>query len=146
MAISSYGVFLMIAKSATPTKFDKLVDIKDFPDIGAAPDNLDTTTLSNKGRTYIPGIEDNGNKEFKCNYTKEDYATLKALKGQKNKYGIWMGGSESAGVVTPTGEYGKWDFDGYLDVYVNGAGVNEVVEMTVSIAPASDVNDHQNEG
>jgi len=146
MAMNSYGVFLMQEKSGSSGQFEKLVDIKDFPDIGGTPEMLQTTTLSNRGHTYIPGIDNNDNMEFKANYTQEDYKKLKALKGKKTKFAIWMGGSETEDSITPTGSEGKWDFDGYLNVTVNGAGVNEVVEMTVSIAPASDINDHSNDG
>lgn len=146
MAMNSYGVFLMQEKSGSSGQFEKLVDIKDFPDIGGTPEMLQTTTLSNRGHTYIPGIDNNDNMEFTVNYTLDDYKKLKALKGKKTKYAIWMGGSESEDTITPTGSEGKWDFEGYLNVTVKGAGVNEVVEMTVSIAPASDINDHSNDG
>lgn len=146
MAMNSYGVFLMQEKSGSSGQFEKLVDIKDFPDIGGTPEMLQTTTLSNRGHTYIPGIDNNDNMEFTVNYTLDDYKKLKALKGKKTKYAIWMGGSESEDTITPTGSEGKWDFEGYLNVTVKGAGVNEVVEMTVSIAPTSDINDHSNDG
>ena len=59
----------------------KLVDIKDFPDLGGAPEQIETTTLSDFGRTYIPGIENTEQKTLTCNYTAADYATLDALKG-----------------------------------------------------------------
>ena len=51
MAISTYKVFLMKASGGTYTK---LIDIKDFPDLGGAPEMLETTTLSDKMQTYIP--------------------------------------------------------------------------------------------
>ena len=139
MAISSFGVFLMKgATSSGSTTYSKLVDIKDFPDLGGTPEMLQTTTLSNPAHTYIPGIDNVEAMEFTANYTKTDYATLKALKGKKEKYAVWFGGSEQAdGSVTPTGSEGKFEFDGYLSVHASGAGVNEVVDMAISIAPAS---------
>ena len=39
MAISTYKVFLM--KSTDGSKYDKLIDIKDFPDLGGAPELLE---------------------------------------------------------------------------------------------------------
>ena len=54
MAISTYKVFLM---KKTENAYEKLVDIKDFPDLGGAPEMLETTTLSDKMQTYIPGIQ-----------------------------------------------------------------------------------------
>ena len=53
MAISTYKVFLM--KKSTST-YEKLVDIKEFPDLGGEPEMLETTTLSDNMQTYIAGI------------------------------------------------------------------------------------------
>jgi len=44
MAISTQGVTLKWGTSAT--SLSKVVDIKDFPDLGGAPEVLETTTLS----------------------------------------------------------------------------------------------------
>jgi hypothetical protein len=38
-------------------------------------------------------------------------------------------------VATPTGSDGKYEFKGELTVFISGGGVNEVVDMTISIAP-----------
>ena len=111
----------------------KLVDIKDFPDLGAAPEPIETTTLSDFARTYIPGIENTEQKTFTCNYTAADYATLAALKGTEQDIAIWFGGTEANGVATPDGSAGKFSGKGYIDVFVAGAGVNEVVNMTVTL-------------
>ena len=54
MAISTYQVFLMVKGVSD---YDKLVDIKDFPDLGGTPETLDTTTLSDNMTTSIPGIQ-----------------------------------------------------------------------------------------
>lgn len=136
MAISSYKVFLM--KKGT-SAFEKLVDVRDYPDLGGAPELLETTTLSNKMRTYIPGIQNADALTFTANYTKDDYETLAALAEQDNEYAVWFGGTESGGVLTPTGDAGKFTFKGDLRVYVNGGGVNEVVGMTITIAPSTDI-------
>lgn len=134
MAISSYKAFLMQGTGTTTLTWTKLVDIKDFPDLGAAPEPIETTTLSDFARTYIPGIENTEQKTFTCNYTATDYATLVALKGQEINVGVWFGGTEDAShVVTPTGSNGKFTGKGYIDVFVAGAGVNEVVNMTVTL-------------
>lgn len=134
MAISTYKVFLMKASGGT---YSKLIDIKDFPDLGGAPEMLETTTLSDKMQTYIPGIQSNDALEFTCNYTKADYTILKALEGTVGSYAVWFGGTEAGGVVTPDGSNGKYKFDGELSVHITGGGVNEVVGMTVSIAPST---------
>ena len=134
MAISTYKVFLM---KKTDSTYAKLVDIKEFPDIGGDPEMLETTTLSDKMQTYIKGIQSNEGLSFTANYTKEDYATLQALEDSEEDYAIWFGGTESGGVVTPDGSDGKFSFKGELSVYVVGGGVNEVVDMGVTIAPTT---------
>ena len=136
MAISTYKSFLMHEASS---KWEKLIDIKSFPDLGGAPELLETTTLSDSMTTNIMGIQSLDALEFECNYTKEDYTKLKALEGKTEKFAVWLGGTESAGAVTPTGADGKFEFSGQLSVFVNGGGVNEVVNMTVSIAASTPI-------
>ena len=134
MAISTYKVFLM---KKTESTYSKLIDIKDFPDLGGAPEMLETTTLTDKMQTYIPGIQSIDSLEFTANYTKSDYETLAALADTETDYAVWFGGTESGGVVTPDGSNGKFSFKGYLSVHVVGGGVNEVVDMTITIAPST---------
>lgn len=142
MAISTYKVFLMMKDTST---YNKLVDIKDFPDLGGTPEMLETTTLSDGGQTYIPGIDANDALEFTANYTKEDYEALLALKDIEKDFSVWFGGTVSQGVATPTGSHGKFDFKGRLSVVVNGGGVNEVVGMTITIAPSTAIVPHAGE-
>lgn len=119
MAISTYKVFLM---KQTAEAWEKLVDIKEFPDLGGEPEMLETTTLSDKMQTYIAGIQSLEGLSFNANYTKADFKKLKALEGKTEKYAVWFGGTESAGVLTPDGSEGKFEFDGQLSVYpVGGA-------------------------
>lgn len=139
MAISTYKVFLM-KKGDTGDTWAKLVDIKEFPDLGGEPEMLETTTLSDKMQTYIAGIQSLDGLTFTANYDMATFKTLKALEGKKASYAVWFGGTEASGSVTPTGDNGKFSFDGELSVYPNGGGVNEVVGMTVSIAPSTVIN------
>lgn len=134
MAISTYKAFLMQNDSDS---WSKVIDIKEFPDLGGSPEMLETTTLSDKMQTYIPGIQSLDSLEFTANYTLDEYKTLKALEGTEKEYAVWFGGTESGESVTPTGSDGKYKFKGQLSVYVNGGGTNEVVEMTITIAPST---------
>ena len=56
MAISTYKVFLM-KKADSGEQWSKLIDIKEFPDLGGEPEMLETTTLSDNMQTYIAGIQ-----------------------------------------------------------------------------------------
>lgn len=139
MAISTYKVFLMKGTtSGGTTTYEKLVDIKDFPALGGAPEMLETTTLSDKMKTYIPGIQDTEALEFTANYTKTDYEAIYALRDTDLDLAVWFGGTEETdGTVTPTGSDGKFSFKGKLDVYVDGGGVNAVVDMKINVAPST---------
>jgi len=136
MAISTYKVFLM-HKATNGDAFTKLIDIKEFPDLGGEPEMLETTTLSDKMQTYIAGIQSLEGLSFTANYDKADFSALKALEGKQEEFAVWFGGTEAGGVVTPDGSNGKFSFKGELSVYPVGGGVNEVVDMNITIAPST---------
>ena len=136
MAFSSFKSYLMYKQSGTYTK---LIDIKDFPDLGSAPEQLDATTLSDKMRVYCEGIQDNEQKSFTANYVKADASTIEGLAGVEQDLAVWLGATESGGVYTPDGSDGKWEFKGYVSWYKNGAGVNEVQDMTVVVTPSTGI-------
>lgn len=138
MAISTYKAFLMHKNTSN---YEKLIDIKEFPDLGGAPEMLETTTLSDRMQTYIPGIQSLDSLEFTANYTLAEYQKLKKMEGTEKEFAIWFGGTEAGDTVTPTGSDGKYAFKGQLSVYVNGGGTNEVVEMTITIAPSSVISE-----
>jgi hypothetical protein len=137
MAISTYKIFLMV--KGTGDTYSKLIDIKDFPDLGGAPEMLETTTLSDNMQTYIPGIQSLDALEFTANYTKADFTNLKSMEGTEKDFAVWFGGTESGGVLTPDGSDGKFEFKGQLSVFPVGGGVNEVVDMTITIAPSTPI-------
>ena len=136
MAISTFKSFLMVKNAST---WEKLIDIKSYPDLGGAPELLETTTLSDPMTTNIMGIQSLDALEFECNYTLADYTKLKEMEGVDKEFAVWLGGSEAGGTVTPDGSDGKFEFNGQLSVYVNGGGVNEVRNMTVSIAASTPI-------
>ena len=136
MAISTYKIFLM---QKTSTDWEKVVDIKEFPDLGGSPEMLETTTLSDRMQTYIPGIQSLDALEFTTNYTLDDYKKLKAMEGEEKEFAVWFGGTETAGTLTPTGNDGKFQFNGQLSVFPVGGGVNEVLDMTITIAPSTPI-------
>lgn len=136
MAISTYKIFLMMKKDGN---YEKLIDIKDFPNLGGAPEMLETTTLSDSMQTFIAGIQSLDALEFNTNYSLEDYTRIRALAGIENDYAVWLGGTGEGETLVPTGSDGKFGFKGQLSVFPTGGGVNEVVGMTITIAPSSPI-------
>ena len=134
MAINTYGSYLM--HSTDGTTYTKLIDIKDYPDMIEAPEQLDATTLSDPMRVYIPGVKDvSGAIEFTANYSASDFASVQALEGTEGFFAVWFG--ENAGV--PDGSKGKFSFKGYPYASKAGGGVNEVSDMKVGIIPSTEI-------
>ena len=137
MALSTIGSYLMQGTGSGTLTWAKLIDIKDYPDMIAPPNNLQATTLSDDEHWYIPGVKDNGgNMEFTANYTASDFATIKALEGTESNFAIWFGDD---GNGTPDGHNGKFSFRGYPYVTKKGGDVDAVSEMTVGIVPSSKI-------
>lgn len=124
--ISSYNIVLKGAATANPTT--TLAAIKDFPDLGGAPDGLETTTLSDGTQTYIPGIKKSQALEFTLNYDESTYDTLTTSSGTAYYYSLEFGAA---------GADAKFAFQGQHFVYVVGAGVNSVVEMKLVVIPST---------
>ena len=129
MAISTYGVKLMYKKAEGST-YEHLIDIKDFPDLGGAPEMLETTTLSDNMQTYIPGIQTLDALEFNANYTLADFKKIKAMEGVDTAFAVWIGDD---------GVNGKFQFNGQISAFPTGGGVNEVIGLTISIAPSTPI-------
>ena len=129
MAISTYGISLMYKANESET-YTKLIDIKDFPDLGGSPEMLETTTLSDNMQTYIPGIQSLDALEFTANYTLADFKKIKAMEGVDTAFAVWFGAE---------GAEGKFNFNGQISAFPVGGGVNEVVSMTISIAPSTPI-------
>ena len=125
--ISTQGIQLMT--STDGTVYTKLCDIKDFPDLGGAPELIEITTLTDTQQRYINGIKQIKALEFTANYDDTTYDTLAAMTGTK-KFAVWFG---NAG----TGTDGKFKFEGQLSVYIPGGKSNSAVEMKISIAPST---------
>ena len=109
MANNTYQSYLMKKSTDSGNTYSKLIDIKDYPDLGGSPEMLETTTLSDPMQTFTPGIKSSDAMEFNANYTKSDYSTLKALENQELDLAVWFGGTESGGTVRET--------DTRIDVY-----------------------------
>lgn len=117
--------FLTIKKAAA-TDFTKLIDITEYPDLGGDTEKLDSTSLSDKKKRNINGIEDSADLTFKAWYEKTDYKTLFDLEvaDELSTFQLWFG---------ENGEDGIWEWQGKIHVFPAGAGSNAVREMSFSI-------------
>lgn len=127
---TSYQVYLMHKPSGG--SWGKLVDIRDFPDVHGAPNPLDATTLSHPAESQTKGIKRSGEKTFTALYSKTDYVKVNALKGVEQEIGIWFGANATTG--EPDGANGKFQGKGYVSAKVTSKGVDEVLEMEITVA------------
>jgi hypothetical protein len=131
MAFSSFNAKLMYNSSSTETPtWTQVIAIKNIPQIGGAPEQLETTTLDDAIQTFIDGIQSQEIMSFTINADKTKRATLTTLKGVEKSYSIWLGNDGLGGE-------GKFTGKGKLNYYINEAGNNAVVEMTVTITPTT---------
>lgn len=136
MPTISYATFLM--HSTDGTVYTKFFPIKATPALMAAKEAVETTTLEDSGRTYIPGIRNNdGSVGFTSNYELSYVRQVEALAEADEYWSVWLGGTEqSDGTVTPTGQFGKYNFKGRASYSVSEMTVNGVREMTTNIMPS----------
>lgn len=125
-AFSTIGTKLMYKNS---TSYEELCPIKNFPDLGGEPEQIETTHLGNTNQTFCEGVKSVQAMSFDVNYTKGDFDRISALTGEKI-FAVYFGDS---------GIDGKFYFKGTLSIYVKGAGVNDVVEATITITPTTDI-------
>lgn len=145
MAISTYKTFLMY-RSIGASAWQKLICVKDIPDLGGDPEMLDATTLCDATRVNIKGIQDMDSLQFTCNYDADAFQRIKNLEDEELEFAVWFGGEGSGDNLVPTGSEGVFSWRGKLSIWVNGGGVNEVVEMTISIASSTEINFSRNGG
>lgn len=125
MAMNTYGITLKWGESAET--LEKVVDIKDFPDMIGDPEMLETTTLSDAQVTNIPGIKSSDTLTFTCNYTKADFTAVNTVAGTALHYALEFSDGS------------KFTWQGQHTCGLPGKGVNEVVEFTINIAASSPV-------
>jgi uncharacterized protein (DUF3820 family) len=131
MAISSYNAKLMHNTGTVEAKtWAQLLPVKTTPQLGGAPEQLETTTLDDNMQTFINGIQSSEAMTFVANYDSDKYDALKLLENLPEEYAVWFGNDG-------LGTDGKFSFGGQLSVMINETAVNGVIEMTITITPST---------
>lgn len=123
---SSLNIELKVGPEGSEQKINGLTDI---PDMGATPEKLDVTTLSDPSRKYIEGIKDYGDLEFTFIYESGEngnYAQLAKLEGE-----------QSCIVTFPDGS--TFTFKGEISLRIVGVGVNAVITFVMAVALSEDI-------
>lgn len=136
VAISTYQTYWMV-KTSSSGSYAKVIDIKDYGDLIATPNMLDATTLSHGREIQIAGIARGGDGiPLTANYTLENYAAVKQLEGHQYDYAIYFGGTAAG---EPDGHDGVLYWTGDVVAGIPGKGVDEVMDMTITCMPSTDV-------
>ena len=128
-AVSTIGTIL--ETSTDGTAWEKLCKIKSYPQLGGAPDQLETTDMEDESQTFEPGVQSMDAMEFTANYTLATYTAVKAKAGTALKYRLKMGKDGVDGVAT---------WDGQHSVHINEGAVNAIREMTITVSPSTKIS------
>ena len=121
MALSTYNTTLKYGETSADTE----IIIKDFPSLLGKRSSLETTTLKDDAQTFIPSIRQQEESfDFTANYDKAVLTAINALVDIQKCELTFSDGS-------------KYTWDGYLSASVNEGAVDAVLEMTISISPAT---------
>lgn len=71
---SDIGIMLY-AKANGTSGYSELIEIKDVPESGADPEQIEVTTLKRSKRAYVAGRQDSPAQSFTFNYTETNYFT-----------------------------------------------------------------------
>lgn len=124
----AYSTINTVLKAGTGTSLTQLCKIKSYPDLGGAPEQIETTDLEDTMQTFVPGVQSLDQMEFTANYNPTDYAAVTANAGTELTYQLEFGESGADGKFTWTGKH---------NVYVTGGDVNAVREMVIVVTPSS---------
>ncbi|MCD8127423.1 MAG: phage tail protein [Clostridiales bacterium] len=106
--------------------------VQDIGDIGGTPSELDATCLKDTMKRQVPGVQDV--KTWECTYlfdnsaADSDYRTLKALQT--------AGSVVPVAVTFPDGTV--FSINGYVNAYISGAKVDELVTAKLAVSIQSD--------
>ena len=113
-----------------PTSFTNIPDLKELPDLGAEPELVDNTALSDSIRHNELGIGDPGSLDFTFRYdnssSNASYRVAKGLTGKKYFQVKLHDNTTFTFIAEPT-------------TRVAGGGVNDPIEFVMSLALHSDI-------
>ena len=122
MAVNTSNTIL--SYSTDGTTYTKVADITSYPDLGASPSKLDTTTLTaTKFKTSILGLQEIPDLTFEALYDDASYDAIVLLEGDDLKFKLEFG---------TAGADGAFSWDGQISVFTMGGGVDEVRMMTIT--------------
>ena len=126
------GITLGMKKSGSED-FEILEGLKEVPELGVDPENVDNTCLADKVKISELGIGEPGDLAYKFRWENKNanssYRKLRAVSD--------TGETVSFQQTFPDGT--TFDFDAQCSLKVGGGGVNAAIEYTLSLGLQSDI-------
>ena len=133
MAGTSFNETKFYYKQAADPDFTEIEGLLEVPEMGGEPEKIDVTTLGDKYKRYIPGIIDLGDLVFKFLYDNStDTSNYRVLKGLQDNKTI-----ATFKLEYPDGS--AHQFDAYVNVKIDGGGVNAPMTFTATFSLQSDI-------
>ena len=129
--ILSKGISLQYSATVEGS-YKELEGLQAIPDLGGSAETVETTTLKNSNKTYIPGIKDFGELEFTFLYDNSEGSTFRTMRAieESNSQGHFK-------VVLPDST--TFAFSGKVVTKIAGVGVGEAITFTLTIVADSDI-------
>lgn len=150
MAFSTIGTYLGMNNTGTNDEstirsnslttsdtFNVIAPIVDYGDIGGDPETIDSTTLSDSTATNENGVQQQSAIPFTLQYDPAVYYKLKKMQDGGLKY-------QFALLKKQSGSLFYWY--GTVSIKINGGGVNEIAQMTLTTSTSSVVEIAESDG
>jgi hypothetical protein len=115
-------------KSATDKSYTNLPGLKELPDMGADPEKVDNTCLSDSVKQYENGIGDVGDMKYKFKYDNTSTDSPYRVMRKYAENGTVLSFQEKTKDGTTT------EFDAQVSVKRTGGGVNGVIEFELTMS------------
>lgn len=116
---------MLYGKKKGATAFEELVEIKDVPESGSDPEQIEVTTLKSKIKQYVAGRQDSTLQNFLYNYTEKNYFTKVKPYCDGNIHEFLIVFQDNTGTL----------IEGSASTRKNAVSQNSAVEATLSITP-----------
>ena len=124
------GTTLGFKTASSGTSYTDLTGLKEVPDIGADPEMVDNTALSDTIVHNEIGIGDPGDMEYTFRFNNVAGSAYRLLTARNGAL-TWFKHTLKDGTA--------FTFSGYPSIKVSGGGVNDPQEFTLSIGLQSDI-------
>ena len=121
---------MLYGKKKGAEAFEELVEIKDVPESGSDPEQIEVTTLKSEIKQYVAGRQDSTLQNFLYNYTEKNYFTKVKPYCDGNIHEFLIVFQDNTGTL----------IEGSASTRKNAVSQNSAVEATLSITPQNIVD------